>query len=254
MRSDFLTGLYWTYIYETQPLRNTLKELVDLDKLKQPGADPLLLVSATNVKEGQITYFDSRKGGLSLDHILASGSLPPAFPMTTINDTPYWDGGLFDNTPLGAVLDLLDPAVDADRTMYVVNLFPNKGPVPQNMLGVAERMKNLQFANKTLEDLKLLCRFNEVAELMKALESSPEAHAVTQHRAYMAVKKRGYIRIPRIVSITSPEPSPEFGDADFSEAAIKKREEQGYAEAMKALSAPPQDPCSGFSDGASLDR
>ena len=58
LRPDFLTwpliGFSWTYFYETQALRGTLTELVDLDTLKQPDADPLLLVSATNLKEGQI--------------------------------------------------------------------------------------------------------------------------------------------------------------------------------------------------------
>jgi NTE family protein len=74
--------------------------------------------------------------------------------MTRIGGQCYWDGGLFDNTPLGAVLERLDHA-DAQRIIYVVNLFPNKGPIPETMPGVAERMKNLQFANKTVEDLKL---------------------------------------------------------------------------------------------------
>jgi NTE family protein len=144
-----ITGLSWTYFYDTQPLRDTLAELVDLERLKQSNAEPLLLISATDVKEGQIEYFDSREGGLSLDHILASGSLPPAFPMTEIGDQHYWDGGLFDNTPLGAVLDRLDPAEDVERTVYLVNLFPNKGPIPDSLPAVADRMKNLQFANKT---------------------------------------------------------------------------------------------------------
>jgi hypothetical protein len=61
---------------------------------------------------------------------------------------------------------------------------------------VAERMKNLQFANKTLGDLKLLCRFNEVAELMEALQSLPENHPVRQHEAYKALKKRSYRNAP----------------------------------------------------------
>ena len=101
-------------------------------------------------------------------------------------------------------------------------------------------MKNLQFGNKTLEDLKLLCRFNEVAELMDLLESLPEDHPVKQHGAYKAVRESGYIVIPRVVSITPPEPSPEFADADFSPEAIARRKRQGYAEALKALSASPQ--------------
>jgi NTE family protein len=241
LRPDFvtwpMTWLSWTYFYETQPLRDTLAELVDVERLKSSSAEPLLLLSATNVKQGQIKYFDSSEGGLSLDHVLASGSLPPAFPMTDIGDQSYWDGGLFDNTPLGAVLDRLDPSADVERTVYVVNLFPNEGPIPDSMPAVAERMKNLQFANKTLGDLKLLCRFNEVAELMQALQSLPGDHPVKQHKAYKAVKKRNYIHIPRVVAITPPAPSPEFGDADFSPDAIDRREKQGHAEALKALAA-----------------
>jgi NTE family protein len=246
LRSDFLmwpiTGLSWTHFYETQPLRDTLAELVDLEGLKRSDAEPLLLVSATNVREGQIKYFDSREGGLSLDHIVASASLPPAFPMTDIGDQPYWDGGLFDNTPLGAVLDRLDPADHVERTVYLVNLFPNKGPIPDSLPAVAERMKNLQFANKTSGDLRLLCRFNEVADLMRALQSLPEDHPVKQCAAYKAVKRWGYIGIKHIVAITAPEPSSEFGDADFSPEALDKREKQGHAEALKALSGPPEAP------------
>jgi NTE family protein len=246
LRPDFfmwpITGLSWTYFYETQPLRDTLAELVDLEKLKQSDAEPLLLISATDVKEGQIRYFDSREGGLSLDHILASGSLPPAFPMTEIGTQSYWDGGLFDNTPLGAVLDRLDPAEDVERTVYLVNLFPNKGPIPDSLPAVAERMKNLQFANKTSGDLRLLYRFNEVADLMQTLQSLPEDHPVKQHAAYKAVKRWSYVGIQRVVAITPPEPSPEFGDVDFSPETLDKREKQGYAEALKALSAPRQAP------------
>jgi NTE family protein len=93
-----------------------------------------------------------------LDHIIASGSLPPSFPMTVIGDKTYWDGGLFDNTPLGAVLDRLDTETGADLAIYVVNLFPNEAPVPRNMQEVTVRTQNLQFANRTLEDVKLLRR------------------------------------------------------------------------------------------------
>jgi NTE family protein len=239
----------WTHFYETTPLRDTLTELVDLEKLRDPNADPVLLVSATNIEKGKIEYFCSRNGGLSLDHILASSSLPPAFPKTKIGAGAFWDGGLFDNTPLGAVLDVLNTTLDEDRAVYVVNLFPNKGPIPTSLPGVYERMKNLQFANKTSEDVKLLCRFDEVARLMKALEGLPDNHSVKEDKAYKIVKQRGYIAVPRIVSITLPEPAPEFGDADFSPDALEKRRQQGYAQAIDALKAPPQDPCSVL-DGA----
>jgi NTE family protein len=237
-RLDYFNWPSWTYFYETAPLRDTLKQLVDLDALLDRTAAPALLVSATDLEDGQIRYFYSREDKLTLDHIVASGSLPPAFPMTLIENKSYWDGGLFDNTPLGAVLDKLDNATGVDRTIYVVNLFPNKAPLPRDLLEVQERMKNLHFANKSSADLAMLRRLGEVAELMEAIESLPGGNPLKDDPAYEAVKKRGYIHVPRIVSITPPEPVSEireYGDGDFSPSGIQKRAEEGYAQTMKAL-------------------
>jgi NTE family protein len=67
-RLDYLNWPHWTYFYETEPLRRTLKELIDVTKLQQRNADPMLLVSATNVKKGQIEYFDTKRGPLPRAH------------------------------------------------------------------------------------------------------------------------------------------------------------------------------------------
>jgi len=234
-RLDYFNLPSWTHLYDTAPLRNTLKQLVDLDSLADRTAAPALLVSATDLEEGQIRFFYSREDKFTLDHIVASGSLPPAFPMTVIENKSYWDGGLFNNTPLGDVVVKFDKAAGVNRTIYVVNLFPNKAPIPRNLLEVQERMKNLHFANKTLQDLKLLDQFNEVAQLMKAIENLPEGNPLKDDPAYEAVKKRDYVHVPRIISITSPEPVTEFGDGDFSPGAIQRRAEEGYAQTIKAL-------------------
>ena len=50
-------------------------------------------------------YFDSRDEPIALEHIMASGALPPAFPAVRIDGEPYWDGGIYSNTPIEAVLD-----------------------------------------------------------------------------------------------------------------------------------------------------
>ena len=239
-RLDYLAWPTWTYFYETAPLRRTLEQLVDLRALADTNADPGLLLSATDLQEGQIEYFYSRTKSLALDHIMASGSLPPAFPMTVIEGKSYWDGGLFDNTPLGAVLDRLDDAPDVERTVYVVNLFPNKAQIPGNLSEIQARLKNLQFANKTLDDVEMMHRFNEVAKLIEALDKFPGGNPLKDDPAYAAVKKRAYIHVPRIVSIMPPDPTDEFGDADFSPEAIKKKADDGYAQTMKALEAAAQ--------------
>ena len=238
-RVDLIDAPNWTYIYDTAPLVATLRGLVDTDALADRTARPRLLVSATDIVAGQIRYFDSALEGLTLDHILASGSLPPSFPATTIGETAYWDGGLFDNTPLGAVIDLLDPGGAVERVIYVVNLFPNCAPMPVNLPQVFTRMSNLQFANRTAQDLSLLGRFNEVAVLLDALSALPADHAIFDDAAvasaYATLRDRKYVVVPKIVSITRPEQVEGNGASDFSAATIAARAAEGFRMAEAAL-------------------
>jgi NTE family protein len=239
----------WTSFYDTAPLRRTLENLVDVDRLADKNAVPRLLMGAINLEEGEIEYFFSNENSLTLDHVMASGSLPPAFPMTAIKQQRktcyYWDCGPFDNTPLGAVLDRLDDTPHVDRTIYVINLFPTKGSVPKNLSEVLARMINLQFANKTAEDVKLMCRMNQVAELLEALERLP-INPLAADPAYRSLKKQKYIRVPKIVSISAPQLVDEFAAADFSPEAINKRAEDGEKLTRRVLTDPNHDPCSGL--------
>ena len=73
-RLDYYALPAWTNIYDTEPLRQTLSQLVDLNALADPKAAPGLLVSATDVEAGEIAYFDSHDKGLPLDHIVAAAA------------------------------------------------------------------------------------------------------------------------------------------------------------------------------------
>ena len=117
----------FTSIYDTAPLRQTLTELVDPAILNDE--ETRVFVGATQIRTGKIEFFDSRcPGGLTFEHVVASGSLPPGFPMTEIEGKWYWDGGLFSNTPLSPAIDALEEAADGDpcavRELIVVELFP----------------------------------------------------------------------------------------------------------------------------------
>ncbi len=89
--------------YDTAPLRETLAELVDFDRI---NAGPVrFAVGAVNVLTGNFTYFDSAEEQIGPDHVMASGALPPALPMVKIGTDHYWDGGIVSNTPLQHLLD-----------------------------------------------------------------------------------------------------------------------------------------------------
>ena len=89
--------------YSTHPLRETLASLVDFDYLNQRNTR--LTVGAVNVRSGRMRYFTNRDAPMDVDHVMASAAFPPGFPSVRLDDEPYWDGGIYSNTPLEAVLD-----------------------------------------------------------------------------------------------------------------------------------------------------
>lgn len=226
-------GAFGTSFYCTDPLRQTLERLVDVKALADLTATPRLVFTATDLETGELATFKSDEESLGLDHIMASGSLPPSFPATRIGKARYWDGGVFDNTPLGAVIDMLD---GPDKAILVVNLFPNKGPVPTNMAEIGQRFLNILFANKTKGDLALMERFNAVADLMADLDALPADSPVKALESYQAIKaKPPYQRIPKILEVTRDQPAEPNESADFSESGIARRAKDGEAAAMREL-------------------
>jgi len=237
-RTDLWAAIGWTSLYSTAPLKRTLETFVDIDALADPAASPRLLVTATDVEAGQIEPFDSAKGGMTLDHILASGSLPPSFPMTRIKDRPYWDGGLFDNTPLGEVLGKLSRAEGAgERQVVVVNLFPNAGKVPTDFGEVNQRMLDLMFANKTQGDLKLLERFNAVSALLELIRKDGRWEELARDPVFVAAD-RDYVQVPEVLEITRAGATPNGAWSDFSAAGIEALAAEGEAAAREELKQP----------------
>ncbi len=140
LRSDLFAIPFWTSFYDLAPIRRRLADLVDFDRIRDSAIR--LVVTATNVETGEIVEFsnDDPTNPLTLDHIIASGSLPPGFPMTKVGqDFSAWDGGLFDNTPLSPLLKLISPGgCRPDPGSSSSTYFPKNAPAPRNLAAVAD--------------------------------------------------------------------------------------------------------------------
>src|SRR5947208_1330195 len=110
------------------PLPGTLNSLVDFEWLAQRHTR--LTVGAVNVRSGHMHYFDSRDATLRAEHVMASGALPPAFPAVRIDGEPYWDGGIYSNTPIEAVLD---DKPRRDSVIFSVNVWQPDGQEPASI-------------------------------------------------------------------------------------------------------------------------
>jgi len=124
--------------YSTAPLRKTLTELVNFDLIKRNT--PRLMVGAANVRTSMMRYFDSRDAQIKVEHIMASGALPPAFPAVRIDGELYWDGGILSNTPTEAIFD---DNPRRNSLIFAVHLWNATGPEPSTIWEVLHRQKDI---------------------------------------------------------------------------------------------------------------
>jgi NTE family protein len=232
--------------YSTEPLEKTLAELVDMDRLNA-GA-PRLTVGAANVQTGEMRYFDSREGPLSVRHVMASGALPPAFPAVRIDGELYWDGGILSNTPVEAVFD------DNPRRnglVFAVHVWSPNGPEPDSIQRVISRQKDLQYSSRAASHIarqKQLHRLRHIiaelaARLPDEVRQSPE---VRELAAY------GCLTRTHVVRLLAPPLAGEdhAKDIDFSPDGIRARWDAGYLDTVRVLAQAPwtrqTDPKEGF--------
>lgn len=129
--------------YDTGPVRPTLERLIDFDRLNDGAMR--LSVGAVDVCSGNFTYFDTTTHKIRIDHIIASGSLPPGFAATEVDGAHYWDGGLISNTPLQWVLD---SRPRRDTLAFQVDLWSARGLLPRDMIEVEVRHKEIVYSSR----------------------------------------------------------------------------------------------------------
>ncbi|HEV3008580.1 MAG TPA: patatin-like phospholipase family protein [Burkholderiales bacterium] len=228
-------GLDAASYYSTAPLCETLSSLIDVAVLN--SAHPRLTVGAVNVKSGELRYFDSRDGALGLEEVMASGALPPGFPAVRVDGEAYWDGGLYSNTPLEAVLD---DNPRRDSLIFSVNVWQPTGHEPESIWQVMGREKDIRYATRDDSHIgrqKQIHRLRHVIrELSKNLSSEKQKTPKCQELASW-----GCGTTMHVVRLLAPALDGEdyLKDLDFSAGGIRFRCDAGLADARRMLQRAP---------------
>lgn len=226
----------WTSFYDFAPARRLLEQYVDFAALK---ASPVrLLASAVNVETAQLEIFDSYVNDFTVDHLLASGSLPPGLPWTTIGDKHYWDGGIVSNSPLDQVVERCGAA---GKRVVVVDLFASNKPLPVNLMEVLARRDEIVFAERIRRagvEHGLLRDARKLVEGILSVVDAATAAQIRQLPPYVNVMGAPEApTITRIVREAAME-QPITGDFDFSLKSIGMHIEAGLEAGRKALQGP----------------
>ena len=135
-----------TSYYDTTQLRGTLESLIDFDYLN--AGKMRFSVGSVNVRSGNFVHFDSTTRTIKVEHILASGALPPGFPAIEVDGELYWDGGLVSNTPLEWITGG-ESGEPRDTLAFQVDLWCSRGEAPADMSEVITRQKEIQYSSRT---------------------------------------------------------------------------------------------------------
>jgi NTE family protein len=217
--------------YHTTELRDTLSALIVPGLLE--ACAPRLTVGAVNVRSGTMRYFDSRDEAVGIEHVLASGALPPAFPAVPIGDDLYWDGGIYSNTPIEAVFD---DVARQSALVFAVQLWNSAGTAPCSMTQVNNRQKDIQFSSRIDSHVQRQAQIHRlrhiVRELVKTLPAA--ARARPEIEAMAAYGCGTVMHLMRLVAPRLPDED-QTKDMDFHTSRIHARWQAGIADAQRAI-------------------
>lgn len=221
--------------YSTAPLAATLAELADFDRI---GRDNLrLTVGAAQVTTSEMHYFDSRQTKLGVEHILASGALPPAFPAVRIDGKLYWDGGILSNTPAEIVFD------DHPRRsslIFAVHMWNPIGREPTTMWEVLHRQKDIQYSSRVATHIRRQADLHRLRRVVRELSAYVPEH-LRDLEEVRALSAFGCSTRMHVVRLLAPpfENDDHTKDVDFSMAGIRRRWDAGYEKTTKAIARAP---------------
>ena len=245
---QYFTPNKWTYLYDHSPLVKTAEKYFDYNKL-QPSGKPnsRLIITAVNVMTAEPLIFDSAKQQITSKHILAATGYPSYyFGWAEVEKGVYaWDGSLLSNTPLREVIDASSVK---DKRVFLVENYPKTcDTLPDNLLEVQHRARDIMFSDKTLHNVQMSKTITYYLRLINDLYNMLEDHFNSEKKEekekfekirarYKKVSEEHGAEIKRVHHITRSEPFPSlYENADFSLDTIKASIKDGELKTNQIL-------------------
>lgn len=289
-------------LYEKQPLKKSIEKFAKFPiATSYENGQPRLLVVSTDVAEGKTVAFDSyEKGkdlnekeirktvyegfnqepivieyneGISIQHVLASASLPEFYKYEEIAGRKFWDGGILSNTPIRELIqahkefweykigstELKNSIVDGasltvpDLEVYLVNLWhSDDNSVPSDPDGMTERHMDIKshdqyYVNESIlithyvHLIEKLLRLgnNKKYELKKEINEILEDHTTSRSTTEKSNKYLDIIKTQfeiaklEIIERRDDIHTTSSKIGDFTSETIKKLIKEGYESTWK---------------------
>jgi len=256
---DYFLPYKWTYLYDVTPLKKTLKQYIDFDKLKKVNvkANPQnyntsnqyycrLVITSTDIQRGEPVIFDTAHMDIDVDDLAACVGYPfYGIRWSEKNGRHLWDGSLLTNTPM---LEVIRRSPQVDKKFYIVDVFPRQQKeLPSNMVEIWHRARDIIFMDKTdknIEMLKVNERYIDLLRKMYQIMSAENTKLDGNFKSrlkeiepeYNVLVKRIGSTIKDVVRIGRRETLHYLlEDADFSIYRVKKLIAEGEEDAEHVL-------------------
>jgi NTE family protein len=164
---------------------------------------------------------------------MASGALPPAFPAVRVDGEPYWDGGIYSNTPIEAVLD---DKPRRDSLIFAVSMWQPSGPEPESIWQVMGRQKDIQYASRAESHIQRQQQIHHLRHVIRQLARKVPSRERSSDE-YRELASWGCGTTMHVMRLQAPRLDGEdhTKDIDFTSAGVRARWQAGYADALRMI-------------------
>jgi NTE family protein len=219
-------------LYDLAPLRRSLEEFVDFDRVNR--GDMRLTLVAVDLETGEEVLFDNRRTRILPEHVLASGAMLAEFPPIEIDGRLFVDGGLRSNLPV----DVVAREADEDMLCIAIDLFSARGHKFRNIPEAAARRQELWLVSSGLQFLEAHRHEEALRDLLRAVLDLVPEDLLDRPEVQAA---RGETERPEITLVRLVWPSGDevgLNTYDWSDRTLTMRWRAGAHAAAQALRAP----------------